>query len=643
MTSALNHSESAADARPAGGAAAGHGGLLRTGGPAATGVGHPGGSWLAAIGSLWVAVLLLVLLAFAMASATVYEASRGTEQALAVYYKSWWFMGLQALLAVNCLAAIVARLPVTRRQFGFLLTHLSILVVLIGAVVTWLWGIEGQVALQNGESTEVMRMSRDALVLEDTAGGDVRNADLGGAGLGGLRAVESPRVGLLALDHVSVEIRRYVADSEEREQVVEDAHGGRPAIEASVTLAGSSARGWVFADQPAAVGSVSVGFRRIDDGDELQRLLATAPQTQPASPGTLRVELPTGPLEIAVDEAMQAAVPLGETGRSVRVLRYLPHAMVGAGRQIENASDRPINPAVELEITGGQEPERRVLFARFPDFGSLHGQPGNEQLKMTFVATASSPPSAPIEVLAGPRGDLHARFSAGEGLLQVAPVAIGAPADTPWPGVTLTVHRFAPRVLVRDEVVAVDPPRQERNPAILVAIRSPERSEPEQVWLQKHTSRRFSAGTAAYRLSYTDQTFPLGFRVSLEDFTIGRYPGTGRPRSFESRVIFGDPATSQDRPTISMNHPAKYGGYTFYQSSYREDPRGGMITFLSVSWDPGQPVVFAGYIGMMAGMVWVLVLRVSDRRRIARAQAKEAGAGADAVMPRQAADRGAQA
>ena len=66
---------------------------------------------------------------------------------------------------------------------------------------------------------------------------------------------------------------------------------------------------------------------------------------------------------------------------------------------------------------------------------------------------------------------------------------------------------------------------------------------------------------------------------------------------------------------ISMNNPAEYGGYTLFQSSYRMNGR-QKISFLSVARDPGKPIVFAGYIGMMGGMCLVLVTRIKDRRRI---------------------------
>ena len=47
-----------------------------------------------------------MLLVVAMACATVFESSVGTEQALAAFYKSWWFRALLGLVGVNMLAAL---------------------------------------------------------------------------------------------------------------------------------------------------------------------------------------------------------------------------------------------------------------------------------------------------------------------------------------------------------------------------------------------------------------------------------------------------------------------------------------------------------------------------------------------------------
>ena len=74
---------------------------------------------------------------------------------------------------------------------------------------------------------------------------------------------------------------------------------------------------------------------------------------------------------------------------------------------------------------------------------------------------------------------------------------------------------------------------------------------------------------------------------------------------------------------IEMNHELSYGGYRLFQSSYQETPERDM-TILSVSNDPGQPIVFIGYFGLVAGMLTVLATRITDRRRATHAAAAAA-------------------
>jgi len=110
----------------------------------------------------------------------------------------------------------------------------------------------------------------------------------------------------------------------------------------------------------------------------------------------------------------------------------------------------------------------------------------------------------------------------------------------------------------------------------------------------------------------------LPFAVRLEAFEIDYYEGTHRPAQFRSRVTVKDPAAGRETPAvIEMNHELAYGGYRFFQSSYQETPDRD-LTILSVSKDPGEPIVFLGYYGLVIGMIVVLSTRIADRRRAAR-------------------------
>jgi cytochrome c-type biogenesis protein CcsB len=123
----------------------------------------------------------------------------------------------------------------------------------------------------------------------------------------------------------------------------------------------------------------------------------------------------------------------------------------------------------------------------------------------------------------------------------------------------------------------------------------------------------------------TLQSHSLPFSVRLDSFEIDRYAGTWRPAMYRSRVFVEDRAAARSFPAIiQMNHELSYGGYKFFQSSFHETP-GRDQTVLSVSRDPGQTIVFIGYVLLMVGMITVLATRIAQNRALARATQPPAG------------------
>lgn len=73
------------------------------------------------LGSLKLAVALLVILVIVLAAATLLESSRGTEFSQRYVYHSGWFIALWTLVTLNVLAAVLTRWPRRIRQTGILL------------------------------------------------------------------------------------------------------------------------------------------------------------------------------------------------------------------------------------------------------------------------------------------------------------------------------------------------------------------------------------------------------------------------------------------------------------------------------------------------------------------------------------------
>ncbi len=572
-------------------------------------------SVLRSLGSLWFGSLVLVLLLLAMACATVYESMHSAESALRDFYQAWWFQLLLALLAVNVAAAVVLRYPFTRRQIGFVCTHASILLILGGALVTHRFGVDGQLALGEGETAKEFNVSQTALTVVNGLTRAREVVELSDGAFRGTSPVERAPAAFAQLDGVKVQVERYLPDAVPSERVVNDNPEPRRAVEVSLTGAATVGPVWVFEDRGAKLEGGLVALRVIERSDELQELLADQQPARSDSKGSVQLEYQGMTREIALEPCLTEAVPIPGTDLSVRVLRYLPHATVGPDNKLVNVSDQPMNPAIEAEILGPDGAERRVAFARFPDFRSMHGGAATQELKLTFLSSAGATPQAPIEILAAPSGDLHVRFAAGDGRAVSRAVVLETPVASPWDGSTLTVHRRFTHARQDRVYEPFAGTRETRSPAMWVSVSGP--SSKSNVWLERRLSRSVTVDGTPYDLTFGDKIVPLGFEVTLNRFTLGRYPGENRPRSFESQLTIADPAAgrSQSR-VVSMNHPTKYGGYTFFQSSYSLEGKQA-VSVLSISRDPGLPIVFTGYITLLAGMVTVLLTRIPKRQRTA--------------------------
>ncbi len=128
-----------------------------------------------------------------------------------------------------------------------------------------------------------------------------------------------------------------------------------------------------------------------------------------------------------------------------------------------------------------------------------------------------------------------------------------------------------------------------------------------------------TASTVDDRSGVPGRGFALPFQIRLDAFEIDYYQGTRRPAQFRSRVTVQSEGRSVPA-VIEMNRELSFGGYRFFQSSYRETPERDM-TVLSVSRDPGQSVVFLGYYGVVLGMIVVFATRIAHRRAMAAAAA----------------------
>lgn len=103
-----------------------------------------------------ITIALLLVYSVAMAVATFIEKDHGTDMAKKWVYYSPAFFLLQFLLVLNFIAAWLQYGYVRQRRWALLLVHLAFVVILGGALTTFLFGKEGRVHIRQGGKTDEM-------------------------------------------------------------------------------------------------------------------------------------------------------------------------------------------------------------------------------------------------------------------------------------------------------------------------------------------------------------------------------------------------------------------------------------------------------------------------------------------------------
>ncbi len=106
---------------------------------------------------------------------------------------------------------------------------------------------------------------------------------------------------------------------------------------------------------------------------------------------------------------------------------------------------------------------------------------------------------------------------------------------------------------------------------------------------------------AEYKIIFGKQQRLLPFSIRLNDFEKNSYPGTDKARAFSSDIdVIDGEITWPAR--ITMNHPLRYKGYTFYQSAFERGEE-GEATILSVVENKGRLFPYIATAIIAAGLM----------------------------------------
>jgi hypothetical protein len=558
-----------------------------------------------ALASLKLTIVLLSVLAIALIYGTFYESANGTPMAQSAVYTSSWFDALLALLFINMVACTARKYPYRPHQLGFLMVHVGVLTILVGAVLTRHFGHEGQLWLYEGDSGDAATSARPYLavsVTEDRVDGHLfplafPAKDAGAVVDRTLRVPGSP---------VQLQVSRYFPNARETE-VVTAGGDDNPAVHLRCTRHDETSDVWLLPGDPdcrAVIDPLGVEAFAAPNAEVADSLLGALAMPRSGGRGTLEIRGDGLPKRsIPLDGTLPRTVAAGDY--RVVLLQWFSHLVVRDGMPV-NASEVLANPAILFEVQGTRGAENHVAFALHP---------------MNTLVTPESDHGYHIDAHYVHEGaaaaDPHVRLvhTTGGGWRLAANFDLDIPADrrlelgrtyaSATTHIELQAIEALERAVVRQDFVNVD--RQEHRPALLVGVTNGnERSEP--VWVYEGNSPRVRLGDRTVTLEMRQCRLPLGFTVQLVDFAETTYPGTSRSATFASDVLVTDPGSSPVPIHISMNKPLKHRGLRLFQASYARQG-GREASVFSVSYDPGVTVVYTGFIIFIAGLVVIFYLK----------------------------------
>ncbi|MDX6766712.1 MAG: hypothetical protein SFU85_07970 [Candidatus Methylacidiphilales bacterium] len=585
-----------------------------------------------ALGSLKLAVFLLLTVALACAAATFAESKFNIKVAKYYIYDNPWFSLWLALLVVNLACAALTRWPWQAKHTGFVVTHAGIILMLAGAVIGRHFGYEGTTTLKKGgEPTGMLVVDETVFLVESPGSGLMYEAPL--PVVVRVPRPDRPRTMPVPDSDLAVEVRDYSENLSVRAVVEADPSGTGPAgIELEMATAmmnqtlhiplalapvetrsydlfGRARIEWVeklpAVARPAAKAAkefreTHMVFARMPDQPVWHNTLGKATGFQfrlevgATGEGRVLIVHPGGRSETKpLGEILDRPFNDPESGFRIHLAQYWANLRMVDGKPVSDG-DRPDNPAMLVTLTGKWEEDRG----------------GSPVMRM-----------APVE-----GGMVAYQILRGSKLTGQGRVRPGDSFFTGWADWKATLKTFHPHARIRtvaEPVPASGMGTAKGVPGIEAALVHANGSKGTAVWIPSGTSKVLENGDQAVRVGFGLKTRRLDFTVSLEDFTVPRDEGTDTPSNFISDVRFDGLASPQPvRARVEMNTPASYppgwwGALTGWNHKFSQagwDPDQLDTTTLQVLHDPGWSLKWIGSLLICGGIFAMFYLKPRNPR-----------------------------
>ncbi|MGF1536111.1 MAG: cytochrome c biogenesis protein ResB, partial [Elainellaceae cyanobacterium] len=505
------------------------------------------------LGSIRLAVPLLVAIAAILIGATFYESNVGSATVQREIYKSAWFGGLMFLLAINLGVSTLSRYPWRGpRKVGFAITHWGLIIIIAGSAAVIHLSTEGMLLVRtdSGPGNQI-RVEGDLLEVVSPEQGQ-QQTDIFVKPNGTVYPPEFGGLALLGYSDSAIKTVGFTAGGDVENLAVKlQLHSDRM---------GQTLERWL-ATAPMGYGQMDVGPAHL----ELVQATSAGEVTQwlkPPSSQSAYGTLQLGDRAVDVEAALGQVLNL-QGDIAAEITNVWPDFRLSAGKPT-SASDAFRNPAVQVNLTQGDVQERWFIFAK-PGLPPVRS--GNAiALEATYTAPETTT-SDYFRVVATPDHQLFYAalsskgFKSGE--LHNGDVVTPGWADFQISLVQRLDHAQVQRQVVPVTPVASDTVASEGFPALHAA------AEGQDFWLPWGEPMALNTPSGEYYAAFSPKLLQLPFYVKLDDFIVERNEGSESVAMWTSKVTLFDPATdTATQRSVWMNHPTWFRGWKLAQASW---------------------------------------------------------------------------
>lgn len=536
------------------------------------------------LGSIELAVPVLVLVALAMSWGTYLEAAQNARMAKSVVYGSWWFIALMGLVCVSLIFAVITRFPWNRRHVGFITVHAALVALIVAGFMSLFGRVEGKITLQEGSSLASIETEDEVIEVVEHRGGQFVP----------VATAPAPRKpGDYAVGGVPVRLlERW--DNSKTEFSVENT-GTEPYRAVEIAMDGKSKTGiWVGEETnetPADFPGMGITIH----------VLPSGAQWQAPMPGT-----GGEPGYAFFDNGVPKGVPV--EGREIvpgwtvaKIDRF--RAAVSTSQGLMEGGNRE-NEAIRVTLTDGKgATEVHTAFRRFPEMVLSRATGGTPKSGLRLVVMGATPAPMDMLVVFGTPPALSIGWLGRNGAI----TRLDHDGAMPWKfevgGRVFQIFKQIDHAQNVQNIVKA--PRAGDSRPVLVMEAGDARESLPLAWKNIIPTTR---GGRQVLLRYGPRVVGLPFTLQLDDFRKTDYPGTEMAMAYESDVTV-DPGGEGVKATISMNSPLKRDGWKVYQSGFLSE----QVSVFSAMRDPGLILTYISCTVLCIGIVITFYARGMSR------------------------------